>query len=67
MAIPKHSLKKKSNKSLKNIESTPHNSNKEKTEGIAKLFLPYEGGYGEKIKRIAKNTALMWFSPEVKT
>ena len=36
------------------MENTPNNTNKEKTEGIAKLFLPYERGYGEKIKRIAK-------------
>jgi len=39
---------------LLSLENTPNNSNKEKTEGIAKLFLPYERGYGEKIKRIAK-------------
>ena len=26
------------------MENTPNNSNKEKTEGIAKLFLPYERG-----------------------
>ena len=36
------------------MENTPNNSNKENTEGIAKLFTPYERGYGEKIKRIAK-------------
>ena len=36
------------------MENTPNNSIKEKTEGISKLFLPYERGYGEKIKRIAK-------------
>ena len=36
------------------MEKTSNNSNEEKTEGIAKLFLPYERGYGEKIKRIAK-------------
>ena len=36
------------------MENTPYNSNKDKTEGIAKLFVPYERGYGEKIKRIAK-------------
>ena len=36
------------------MENTPSNSIKEKTEGIAKSFLPYERGYKEKIKRIAK-------------
>ena len=36
------------------VHCDPNNSNKEKTEGIAKLFLPYEKVYGEKIKRIAK-------------
>ena len=36
------------------MENTPNNSHKENTEGIAKLFLPYEWGYGEKIKHIAK-------------
>ena len=36
------------------MEKTPNISNKEKTEGIAKLFLLYKRGYGEKIKRIAK-------------
>ena len=36
------------------MENTPNNSNKDKTEGIAKFFLPYEKGYGAKIKRIAK-------------
>ena len=37
------------------MKNTPNNSNKDKTEGIAnRLFLPYERGYGEKIKRIAK-------------
>ena len=36
------------------MENTPSNSNKEKTEGMAKLFLLYKRGYGEKIKRIAK-------------
>ena len=51
---PKTFVEKEIKKTLKNMESTPHNSSKEKTEGIAKLFLPYEGGYGEKIKRIAK-------------
>ena len=46
MAILKVSLKKKLKKKLKKMENTPNNSNKEKTEGIAKLFLPYERGYG---------------------
>ena len=36
------------------MENTPNNSNKDTTEGIAKLFLPYKRGYAEKIKRIAK-------------
>ena len=53
-SYPKTFVEKEIKKTLKNMESTPHDSNKEKTEGIAKLFLPYEGGYGEKIKRIAK-------------
>ena len=51
---PKTFVEKEIKKTLKIMESTPHDSNKEKTEGIAKLFLPYERGYGEKIKRIAK-------------
>ena len=40
------------------MENTPNNSNKEKTEGIAKLSLPYKRRRREKIKRIAKNMAL---------
>ena len=36
------------------MEFTPNNSNKDDTEGITKLFLPCERGYGDKIKRIAK-------------
>ena len=40
------------------MEITPINQNKEKTEGIAKLFLPSERRYGKKIKRIAKNMTL---------
>ena len=36
------------------MDNTSHSSNREKTEGIAKLFLPHEKGYGEKFKRIAK-------------
>ena len=51
---PKSFIEKEIKKTLKKMENTPNNSNKEKTEGIAKLFLPYERGYGEKIKRIAK-------------
>ena len=31
-----------------------NNSNMDRPEGIAKSFLPYKRGYGEKIKRIAK-------------
>ena len=42
-------------KTLKKMENTPNNSNKEKTEEIEKLFLPHERGYGEKIKCIAKS------------
>ena len=41
-------------KTLKRTKNTLNNSNKDKTEGIAKLFLPYEREYGEKIKRITK-------------
>ena len=44
------------------MENTPINSNKDKTDGISKLFLPYERGYGEKINRMA----LRWFSQEEK-
>ena len=40
------------------MENTPNNSNKVKTERIAKLFIPYEKVYGEKVKRITKNMAL---------
>ena len=36
------------------MENTPNNLNKDKTEGIAKLFLPYEREYGKKIKDITK-------------
>ena len=36
------------------IFGTHNNLNKEKNEGIAKLFLPYERGYREKIKCTAK-------------
>ena len=32
------------------MENTPNNSNKEKTQGIAKLFIPYERGYQENEK-----------------
>ena len=39
-------------------ENTPNNSIKDKTEGIAKLFLASERGYEEKSKYIAKNIAL---------
>ena len=63
---PKSFIEKEIKKTLQKMENTPNNSNKEKTEGIAKLFLPYERGYGEKIKRIAKNMALKWFSQEDK-
>ena len=51
---PKSFIEKEIKKTLKKMENTPNNSDKEKTEGIAKLFLPYERGYGEKIKHIAK-------------
>ena len=36
------------------MENTPNNSNKDKTEVIARLILPSEREYGEKIKRIVK-------------
>ena len=42
MAILKVSLKKKSKKHSKRCKNTPNNSNKDKTQGIAKLFLPNE-------------------------
>ena len=42
---PKILLKKK--KALKKMENTPNKLNKERTEGIAKLFLRLERGYGE--------------------
>ena len=51
---PKSFIEKEIKKTLKKMENTPHNSNKEKTERIAKLFLPQERGYEEKSKRIAK-------------
>ena len=35
---PKSFIKKEIKKTLKKMENTPNNSNKEKTEGIAKLL-----------------------------
>ena len=46
------------------MENTLNNSNKDK--GIAKLFLPYERGYGEIIKRIAKKYGIEVISQEEK-
>ena len=40
------------------MKNTPNISNKDKTKGIKKLFLPYERGYGEKIKRTAKKLGI---------
>ena len=40
------------------MENTPDNSNKEKTEGIAKLFLPYERDMERKSNALLKNIAL---------
>ena len=53
MAILKVSLKKRWN-ALKKMENILNDSNDKRTGGIAKSFLPYERGYKEKIKRIAK-------------
>ena len=36
------------------MQNAPNNSGEDKTEGIVELFLPYERGCREKIKRIAK-------------
>ena len=36
------------------MENILNDSNDKRTGGIAKSFLPYERGYKEKIKRIAK-------------
>ena len=57
---PKTFIEKDIKKTLKKMENTLDNSTKEETEGIVKLFLPYEGGYGEKIKTIAKKMALIF-------
>ena len=65
MAILKVHLKR-NKKTLTKMEFTPNNSNKDDAEGITKLFLPCERGYGDKIKRIAKNMALKRFSQEDK-
>ena len=55
---PKSFIEKEIKKTLKEMENTPNNSNKDTTEGIAKLFLPYERGYGEKSNALLKNMVL---------
>ena len=42
---PKTFIEKDIKKTLKKMENTTNNSNKDKSEGIVKLFLPYERGY----------------------
>ena len=55
---PKRFIEKEIKKTLKKMANTPNNSNKHKTERIAKLSLSYEREYEKKSKRIAKKQGL---------
>ena len=60
---PKCFIEKEIKRILKEMENTPDNSNKEKTEGIAKLFLPYERGSSENLSVLRQPIPPLWIPP----
>ena len=55
---PKSFIEKEIRKTLEKMKNTPNNWNKDKTDVIAKLFLPYKRDMERKSNTLLKNMAL---------